>query len=396
MFSDEELSALLVDLESDRVERKASLSDGDRIRQTICAFANDLGDSRLPGVIFVGVNDDGSSSGLSITDEVLRTLADMRSDGNILPFPTLSVQKRTLAGIDQAVVAVLPSDSPPVRFKGRVWIRVGPRRATATADEVRLLAERRRAGDLTFDQRPVAGSTVNDLDLDFLRQSYRPAAVPADVLIENNRPVEQQLYSLHFLAADGRPNAAAILVLGKDPLRWFPGAYVQFVRFDGSEITDPIRHQREVSGKVSDVVRMTDKVLEANTSVSTDVTSGPVEIRMPDYPLEALKQLARNAIMHRTYESTNAPVRIYWYSDRVDFQSPGGPYGRVNGSNIGDGHTCDYRNPLVSAAMKTLGFVQRFGLGFPLASKELTRNGSPELRIQSSSTSVLVTVRRRP
>ncbi len=95
MLSDGELLALLRDIESDRVERKASLSDRDRIRQAICAFANDLPGYRKPGVVFVGANDDGTCSNLRITDELLRTLSDMRSDGNILPLPIMAVQKKT-------------------------------------------------------------------------------------------------------------------------------------------------------------------------------------------------------------------------------------------------------------------------------------------------------------
>jgi ATP-dependent DNA helicase RecG len=60
MLSESELLSLLSEGESARVERKASLSDPDRVREVICAFANDLDDSRLPGVIFIGANDDGS------------------------------------------------------------------------------------------------------------------------------------------------------------------------------------------------------------------------------------------------------------------------------------------------------------------------------------------------
>ena len=48
-MNDSELFSLLTDLESDRVERKASLSSADRIREAICAFANDLPVNRKPG-----------------------------------------------------------------------------------------------------------------------------------------------------------------------------------------------------------------------------------------------------------------------------------------------------------------------------------------------------------
>ncbi len=65
-YSDVELEALMADVESDVVERKATL-DGDvprAVRQAICAFANDLPDRRRAGVVFIGVRDDGAPAGL--------------------------------------------------------------------------------------------------------------------------------------------------------------------------------------------------------------------------------------------------------------------------------------------------------------------------------------------
>lgn len=79
-MDDQQLEKLLKDLESDRVERKASLSDRGKLREAICAFANDLPNHQKPGVIFIGINDDGSCANLSITDDLLLTLSDMRSD----------------------------------------------------------------------------------------------------------------------------------------------------------------------------------------------------------------------------------------------------------------------------------------------------------------------------
>ena len=68
-------------------------------------------------------------TGLPITDQLLQRLASVRSDGNILPLPFLTVQRRLLKGEDVAVVLVEPADAPPVRYKGTVWVRIGPRRA---------------------------------------------------------------------------------------------------------------------------------------------------------------------------------------------------------------------------------------------------------------------------
>ncbi|MEO5377850.1 MAG: ATP-binding protein [Magnetococcus sp. DMHC-6] len=112
-MTDEELEALLEDLESDRVERKSSFSDLGKIRQAICAFANDMSNHKKPGVVFIGEKDKGGSANLDITDPLLQNLISMRSDGNILPFPVMTAEKRILLGRTLAVVVVHPSDSPP-------------------------------------------------------------------------------------------------------------------------------------------------------------------------------------------------------------------------------------------------------------------------------------------
>lgn len=393
-----ELEQLLNDLESDRVERKASTTNSDKILQAICAFANDFPNHRQPGIVFIGTNDDGSCAHLTVTDDLLLKIANWRSDGNILPFPIMTVQKRTLKGCELVVVIVEPSDAPPVRYKGRTYIRVGPSGRIATAEEEQRLAEKRRARHLPFDIRPIPQATLDDLDVDLFTRVYLPASLPVDILEQNNRSIEQQLIGMRFASVEPlhTPTVLGILVAGKEPRRFLPGSYVQFLRIDGTELTDPIKDQKEIDGPLSELLRRLDETFEAHISVATDITSQPVEIRHPDYPIVALQQLARNAILHRTYEWTNAPVRISWFSDRIEIQNPGGPFGQVNRMNFGSPGVTDYRNPHLAEAMKNLGYVQRFGVGIPLARKELEKNGNPRLEFIVEEAHLLVILRKRP
>jgi ATP-dependent DNA helicase RecG len=214
------------------------------------------------------------------------------------------------------------------------------------------------------------------------------------VLRDNGRPVDAQLKSLRLLAVDGTPTVASILLFGREPLRWVPGAWVQFVRFDGTRITDAIRNERRLEGPLADVVWRLDAVLEANVSVAVDVLSGDVERRRPDYPLASLKQATRNALMHRSYQGSNAPVRVYWFTDRVEIDSPSGLHGRVTPENFGTGIT-DYRKPLVAEGMRVLGNIQRFGVVIPLIRQELAANGNPPPEFEFSAARVLTRMRRR-
>ena len=390
-YSDAQLESLLSEGESDHVEWKRNAKDRGGICRNICAFANDLVDAGKPGVIFVGVENDGSCAGIHIDDALLRTLAQMRGGGNILPLPTMTVEKKTLAGCEIAVVQVEPAENPPVRYEGRVWVKVGPTTQQASAEEERRLSERQQARNLSFDMRPVAGASLDDLDKDYVKRQYLPYAIAQDVLEHNKRPLRRQLRSLRLMTGD-IPTWGALLGMARDSQAWRPGAYVQFLRIDGRELTDPTRDRKELTGKLGDILRQLNDLLALNVSVRTEVASVPRERRYPDYPVDALRQFAWNAIMHRQYDGTNAPVRIYWYSDRVDIENPGGLYGQVSKENFGKGDT-DYRNPLVAEIMSNLGFAQRFGMGVPLARDALEKNGNPPPEFEFDPVRVLVTVK---
>ena len=127
---------------------------------------------------------------------------------------------------------------------------------------------------------------------------------------------------------------------------------------------------------------------------AVDITSADREIRRPDYPLVALQQIVRNAVMYRLYEGTNAPVRVYWYSDRVEIISPGGPFGQVTPENFGRAGVNDYRNPHLAEAMRCLGYAQHFGVGIQIARDALARNGNPPLEFRVDSRTVVATIRR--
>ena len=116
----------------------------------------------------------------------------------------MTVRKLRVDGGEVAVVEVRPSATPPVRFKGRVYIRVGPRRAIASLNEERRLNERRRSLDLPFDSRPIPGSSLADLDTYAFTAVLLPALLPPDVLADNERSIEQRLAALRLTSRDSR------------------------------------------------------------------------------------------------------------------------------------------------------------------------------------------------
>ncbi len=381
MLTNDEISAIFHDMESDRAERKRNYqAASEKIRQAICAYANDLPNHRQPGLVFIGQEDNGSCSGINVDDELLKTLGGLRSEGRIMPFPVMSVTRKNIDGCTVAVVEVAPSTQPPVRLDGRTWIRVGPRRAIATVEEERRLTEKQVWQNLTFDARPCADASLDDIDINRFETEYVPSATSPEIRRENGRSTEDKLRALRLLSRDGRPTNAALLLLGKEPRQYFPGAYIQFLRLDGTELLDTILDQKEIGGTVADQVRQIEELMRLN--LRTRVAIGGVQRKeQPDYPLEALQQLIRNALLHRTYEDSTMPTKVYWYSNRIEIINPGGLYGEVNPDTIWQNMTA-YRNPLLAEGLKSLGIVERFGYGLIQARRALQDNGNPPMAPQ--------------
>jgi ATP-dependent DNA helicase RecG len=161
-------------------------------------------------------------------------------------------------------------------------------------------------------------------------------------------------------------------------------------------LSAPVVDDLVIDGPLGQIIRRLDEKLDAHNTVAVDITSEATETRSTPYPRVALQQLTRNAVMHRAYEGSNAPVRVYWFEDRIEIHNPGGPYGAVTAENFGQPGVTDYRNPHLAEAMKVLGFVQRFGVGIATAQRELQRNGNPPARFEVQPSVVLALVRKQP
>lgn len=373
---------MLDDLESDRVERTISTTNTDKFGQAICAFSNDLQRSGKPGYLIIGAEDDGEVHPINVTDELLKNIAAIRTDGNIQPQPSMTVEKVKMPEGDIIVVEVQPSTFPPVKYKGRIWVRIGPRKSVANEDDEKRLYEKRVANIRTFDAMPCIGSSINELDTDVFRQIYLSKAYPEDVLRDDKRSVDLQLQSLGFF--DERyncPTYAGFLFFGKDVERFLPGAYIQYVRFKGKDRTGEILSEYKFQGNLCSVLYKLDTFVDTTITNRRPVpVSALREETVVDYPHWSTRELLMNAICHRDYEG-HGPIQFYQYDDRIEIMNPGGLYGKVTPQNFPTVN--DYRNPVVAEGLKVLGFVNRFSRGVMRVEAELAENGNgkPDFRL---------------
>ncbi len=372
-MTDEQLRDIISNLESDRIERTISTTNTDKFGQAICAFANDLAGHNAPGYLVLGVEDDGTVKGIDVTDELLKNIAAIRTDGNIQPQPSMSVERKSLAEGDIILVTVQPAQFPPVRYKGRVWVRIGPRRGVANENDEHILLEKRRANVTAFDAAPCLNATLEDLDISLFKHYFLPKAMPEDVLEEDKRDITVKLSSFGFYDLRANcPTHAGVLFFAKQLRRFIPGAYVQYVRFAGADRASDIMTEHEFKENLCTILPELDTFIKTTIANRRPIpVSAAREENVVDYPDWATRELLMNAICHRDY-SSNGPIQFYQYDDHIEITNHGGLYGRANAENFPNVN--DYRNVVVAEAMKVLGFVNRHSRGVMKVQKDLLAN----------------------
>ena len=374
MISRTEVEQLSREMETDRIEKTISVAKADKFGEAICAFSNDLANHGLPGYLLVGVKDNGTRSGLTVDEKLPQSLLSFRTDGRIVPPPSIAVSKFIFADGEVAVAEVYPSFQPPVRYEGRVWIRSGPRRGIASEAEERRLSEKRSSNARTFDTQPCLDSILGDLSIELFKLTYLPNAIDAETLAENHRQTHEQLASLKFYdLLKNCPTYAGILLFGTNPRYYLPGAYIQYVRFNGEDETSDFDFEYRFEGDLTTQFKVVRDFIRSQVVKTVQRSLGEEYIH--NYPVSALEELIYNAIIHRDYQS-NAAISFYEFSDRIEIINPGGLYGDARPENFPNKN--DYRNPTIAEAAKTLGFVNTFNVGVKRAKAALAKNGNPE------------------
>ena len=137
----------------------------------------------------------------------------------------------------------------------------------------------------------------------FVRKALDSNRISSDV---NPGDMMATLQNLNLLNEKNQPKNAALLVFGKNPLKYFTTAYFKIGRFGVAD--HDLLFQDVVEGNI---LSMADRVLEILRSkylVSPIHYQGLQRIEELEYPEDALREAILNAIVHKDY--TGAPVQI--------------------------------------------------------------------------------------
>ena len=229
----------------------------------------------------------------------------------------------------------------------------------------------------TFDAMPCFGSSLKDIDVQFIKQEYLPQIIDTDILMTDKRSLQEQLAAIHLYdIANDCPTNAAIILFGKNASFFLHGCYVQYVHFAGEDTGSEILNERQIRGSLCSILPKVENFVK-----DAIVTARPMPVSMLreqtvfNYPELALRELLMNACMHRDYQS-NMPIRIYQFSNRIEILNAGGLYGEARPENFPTVN--DYRNPIIAEAMRGMKYVNMFNRGIQRVKTMLRDNGNPE------------------
>lgn len=300
--------------ESETVEFKRTLAETEKAIQEIASFVNTSG-----GVLFFGVQDDGTVIGIDIGKNNLEKLTNkITSLTDPVIYPSVAIEN-----IDDKQIIVIKVDesvNKPHLASGKAYKRVGKNTVQMQRDEYENLLKQR--SENSFDKEKVKGATLEDLDDKKVNWFLERRARVRNVEIPN-ADLEQILLNLRAVNdADGNlvPTYSGLLFFGKEPQKFLLRSQVKVARFKGTTMMEFIDEAR-LRDTLPAMLNEAEKFIRRNTRKAQKVV-GFRGTTIYEYPYQALREAIVNALVHRDYETTGT-IQIMIFDDRIEVQSPG-------------------------------------------------------------------------
>ena len=359
--------------EGRRIEFKRELTGKADLCKTIVAFSNDAG-----GSLFIGIQDDPREVFGVVEADLLsleETIASLIHD-NITPLIQPNISTFNIDGKLILSVQIHSGNTPPYylnslgKTKG-TFIRIGSSNRVANAEMVIEMERLKR--NISFDSEPIPGMSPIDLDLSRFQMLYES--------IMGGNLDESTLKKLHLTQIhNGEILATNALVLLSDGLHKkdrFPYAKTECARFKGTTsaaFIDQKTHDGNILDQVEQAYEFVLRHINQEASVEGVYTHTSWE-----YPVDAIREAIRNAIVHRDYSLSGKDVKIAIYDDMVEITSPGQLLPSIDFDQM-EARQSDIRNKVIAPVFKHIGLIDQWGNGLKLIHDALENYPNIELR----------------
>lgn len=366
------LLSLIAEGENQKVEFKTSF--GAEAIETLVAFANTLG-----GMVCIGVSDQGDIKGVAVSPESLQTwINEIKSKTSPLLIPEAEVVE-----IESKKVAVLSIQEHPVKpvaVRGKYFKRVANSNHLLSTSEV--VNMHLQSFNTSWDYHINPQLRIEDISLEKVQ-----AAIDS-MNLRQIRVTEDPLTFLvkNELIRNGEVANAAYLLFKKDDSVI---TTIELGRFQSDIfIKDTARTKADLLTQVEDVLAFVRKHINQEVVITGEAKNIP----RWQYPLDAVREIVLNMIIHRDYRaSSDSIVKIF--NHKIEFYNPGRLPETITVEDLlSNNYKSSPRNKLIADFCKSLGLIEKYGSGIRRILHALQQNGLPAPKFQNIADGFMVTI----
>ncbi len=364
------MSDLIPRGENRYIEFKSERVHATDLAEEVIAFANSEG-----GEIWLGIEDDGTISGLSRAYE--KDVMNICRTSCISPLRP--IYEELLIDGKRIGRLMIESDKDKSYYssRNRYYVRVGSTKRIASREELIRLFQ--ASGAIHYDTTEVDRARLTDLDFSQIGEYFTRYH-----LSFSDKPQEERIRLMthtDLLGEHTQPTVAGLLVFGLAPERLVPQSGISFAHFAGMELTSDLLDKQNIFGPLPRQVEGALAAIKTNLRTPSTIV-GAKRVEAPSYPDRVFRELIVNACIHRNYSIAGATIRIFIFDDRLEVISPGRLPNTVTVEKLPIG-TSFARNPVLVRLMENLGYMDKLGRGLPMVWQEVEKLGQRVKFIES-------------
>jgi ATP-dependent DNA helicase RecG len=353
------LQSLIAQGEGQTIEFKSSFQK--EVIETVVAFANARG-----GKILIGIRDDGEMVGVHLQKESLQSWINQIKT-TTQPSIIIDIHQVSIARETVAVIEVKEYPMKPIAYKNRYYKRVKNANHLMSLDEIanEHLKSINSSWDYYVDDRHGFGDISQENISDFIEkvESFQDKTFnddPMTVLRKYELLKDDKLTFGAYLLFTSNNSALTAFQIG---------------RFKSeTKIIDNI----DINISILKQIDIAIEFIKKHLMIEYIITGEPQRTEKYDYPLEAIREIVINMIVHRDYrDSGNSIIKIF--DDRIEFFNPGNLYDDITIEKLNtNNYSSRTRNRAIARAFKEAGIIERYGSGIKRIKDECLAHGVVE------------------
>ena len=346
---------LLQKKESATLEFKAGF-DKNEVGKVICSFLN-----RDGGQLVLGLEENQKVVGISDAEKLASEIQNFLM-AEIVPEPAVSVDVQTVEKKNLLVVSVWQGTNQPYIFKGGVYYRIGSSTVQADSKQLAALIHKESERNQRWETKSAIEVEVEDIDLNEVLECIEEANLAGREQSLPDNPL--QFLSKYGLYKNGDFTNAAVVLFGKNPVKFFPQVRVRLSVFKTDKTGEKLLYDKIFEGNLFKSIGQITDFFDLAYGVSTSFQSVKWQrTDKPSFPRLAIREAILNAFIHRDYSSFSSSIAINIFPDKLEINSFGNLPKGISIKSLSEDHLSIPVNPDIAHIFFLRSWIEKIGIG---------------------------------